>query len=102
MHTVVVGAGAAGLGTAAELRRLGIEVGVLERGDGPGAAWRNRYDGLHLHTIRSLSCLPGAPIPRSAGRWVSRDAYASYLESYARESGVEIRSGIEVTRIDRS
>ena len=64
---LVVGAGAAGLGTAAELRRLGIDVVVLERGDAPGTAWRERYDGLRLHTIRRLSGLPGAPIPRSAG-----------------------------------
>src|SRR5262249_6520837 len=99
---IVVGAGAAGLGTAAELRRLGSEAVVLERGDSPGAAWRARYDGLRLHTIRRLSGLPGAPIPRSAGRWGSPHAYVRYLETFARASGVDIRPGVEVTRIDRS
>ena len=102
MHVVVVGAGAAGLGTAGELRRLGVDTLVLERGGGPGAAWRVRYDGLRLHTIRSLSGLPAAPIPRSAGRWVSRDDYVRYLESYAQASGADIRTGVEVTRIDHS
>lgn len=102
MQILVIGAGAAGLATAAELGRLGVDAVVLERGDGPGAAWRARYDGLHLHTIRSLSGLPGAPIPRSAGRWLSRDDYARYLESYARSSGLGIRTGIDVTRIDRT
>ena len=101
MSAIVVGAGAARLGTAAELRRLGFDVVVLERGDGPGASWRARYDGLHLHTIRSLSGLPGAPIPRSEGRWVSRDSYVRYLERYARDNGVDIQMQTSVTRIDR-
>ena len=101
VSVIVVGAGAAGLGTAAELRRLGIDAVVLERGDGPAASWRARYDGLHLHTIRSLSGLPGAPIPRSDGRWVSRDAYVRYLERYARDNNVDIQVQTSVTRIDR-
>jgi len=102
VSVIVVGAGAAGLGTAAELQRLGVDAVVLERGDGPGAAWRARYDGLHLHTIRSLSGLPGTPIPRSEGRWLSRDAYVRYLERYAQASGVDIRTRTAVTRIDRA
>ena len=102
VNVIVVGAGAAGLGTAAELGRLGIEAVVLERGDGPAAAWRRRYDGLHLHTIRSLSGLPGMPIPRSEGRWVSRDAYVRYLERYAREHGIAVRTETPVAQIDRA
>ena len=39
----------------------------------PGAAWRERYDRLRLHTPRLLSGLPGREIPRRYGRWVRRD-----------------------------
>jgi putative flavoprotein involved in K+ transport len=102
VSVVVIGAGAAGLGTAAELGRLGIETLVLERGDGPATSWRARYDGLHLHTIRSLSGLPGAPIGRSEGRWVSRDAYIRYLERFAREHRIGIRTQTTATRIERA
>ena len=43
---------------------------LLEAGPEPGAAWRQRYDRLHLHTPRLLSGLPGRRIPRRFGRWV--------------------------------
>ena len=52
----VIGAGAAGLGVAAELRRRGVgDVVVLERTGSIGASWRARYDGLRLNTDRRLS-----------------------------------------------
>src|SRR5882672_3799954 len=69
MQVIVVGAGAGGLSTAAALRRRGVPAIVLERGQAVGTAWRGRYDSLHLHTIRPLSGLPGARIPRAEGRW---------------------------------
>ena len=96
---VVVGAGSAGLATAALLRRAGREPLVLEAGPEPGAAWRERYDRLHLHTPRLLSGLPGKRIPRRYGRWVSRDDLLEYLRDYAAESGVELRTGVRVNRI---
>jgi putative flavoprotein involved in K+ transport len=99
---VIVGAGPAGLAAAAELKRSGIEPIVLERSDCVGAAWRDRrYDRLRLHTVRWLSALPHARIPRSYGRWVARDDFRAYLESFARRNGIEPRLGVEVERIDR-
>jgi putative flavoprotein involved in K+ transport len=102
MEVVVIGAGAAGLGTAAELRRRGVPAVVLERGTGAGAAWRGRYDGLRLHTIRSLSAPTRSPFPRSEGRWVARDGVVRHLERYAAENELEIRTGTAVTRLDRT
>ena len=99
---VVVGAGAAGLATAAALREHGSDVQVLERADRVGAAWAARYDSLHLHTVRWLSGLPGLPIPRSYGRWVARDDLVSYLTAYARKGSIEPELGTTVVRIDRT
>lgn len=99
--TVVVGAGPAGLATAAMLRRHGIDAVVFERGDGPAVSWRGHYDSLRLHTIRSLSSLPGLPLPRSLGRWVSRDGFVAYLEDYAARHRVAIRTDTTVLRIER-
>jgi putative flavoprotein involved in K+ transport len=101
-RVIVVGAGAAGLAAAAMLGRQGIPYTVLERSDSVGAAWRSRYDGLRLHTVRWLSALPGAPIPRRYGPWVRRDDLVSYLEDYARTFHVEPEFGVEVIRIDRT
>ena len=80
---VIVGAGPAGLAAAATLRARGIDATIIERGR-IGEPWRGRYDRLHLHTIRSLSHLPGYRIPRNFGRWVARDQCVQYLEQYAR------------------
>lgn len=96
-----MGAGAAGLATAAALREAGRDVQVLERADQVGASWAGRYDSLHLHTVRWLSGLPGLPIPRSYGRWVARDDLVQYLATYAAKRSLGPELGTTVTRIDR-
>jgi putative flavoprotein involved in K+ transport len=97
---VIVGAGSAGLATAALLRRDGLDPLVLEAGPEPGAAWRERYDRLRLHTPRLLSGLPGLRIPRRYGRWVRRDDLLAYFTEYAESQGIEVRTGVRVDRID--
>jgi putative flavoprotein involved in K+ transport len=95
----VIGAGPAGLASAAMLQREGEHVIVLERGE-VGAAWTTRYDRLHLHTVRWLSCLPGFRIPRSFGKWPSRDRVLEYLQRYAEHHLLDVRTNVEVARVD--
>jgi putative flavoprotein involved in K+ transport len=97
---LVVGAGPAGLATAACLRRRGVEPLVVDRGCAVGDSWRARYDRLHLHTPRIQSALPGRRMPRRYGRWVARDDVADYLRDYADRAGVVPRFGVEVRRLD--
>ncbi len=97
---VIVGGGSAGLATAALLRRTGIDPLVLEAGPEPGAAWRERYDRLRLHTPRLLSGLPGKRIPRRYGRWVRRDDLIDYFAEYVDAHGIDVRTGVRVNRID--
>ncbi|MEU6552915.1 NAD(P)/FAD-dependent oxidoreductase [Streptomyces sp. NPDC046915] len=97
----VIGAGPGGLAAAHALRARGIRAVVLEKSDRVGASWRRHYDRLHLHTTRRLSALPGLPMPRRFGRWVSRDNVVRYLEKYAEHHGLEIVTGVEVSRIER-
>ena len=97
---VVIGAGSAGLATAALLRADGLDPLVLEAGSEPGAAWRERYDRLRLHTPRLLSGLPGLRIPRRYGRWVRRDDLLEYFRDYAESQRIEVRTGVRVERID--
>jgi putative flavoprotein involved in K+ transport len=101
LDSVIVGAGSAGLATAALLQERGLRPVVLEAGPEPGAAWRGRYDRLRLHTPRLLSGLPGMRIPRRYGRWVARDDLLEYLRDYAAQHDLEVRTGVRVTRIDR-
>lgn len=98
----IIGAGPGGLATAAALRQRGVRAIVLERSASVGAAWRGHYDRLRLHTTRGGSALPGLPIPRSAGRWVSRDDLVRYLEAYTEHHRLEIATGVEVSHVERA
>jgi indole-3-pyruvate monooxygenase len=97
--TVIVGAGPAGLATAACLARAGQPFVVLEREQSVGPMWRRHYDRLHLHTAASTSALPFRPFPADSPRYVSRDRFVGYLEDYAREFGIVPRLGEEVVDI---
>ncbi|MEV8022765.1 NAD(P)/FAD-dependent oxidoreductase [Streptomyces sp. NPDC086554] len=96
----VIGGGPGGLSAAAALRARGVRAVVLERSDRVGASWRGHYDRLRLHTTRRLSALPGLPIPRAFGRWVSRDNVLRYLEKYAEFHQLETVTGVEVSRVE--
>ncbi|MEV7190953.1 NAD(P)/FAD-dependent oxidoreductase [Streptomyces sp. NPDC093510] len=98
----VIGAGPGGLAAAAALRARGVRAVVLEKSDHVGASWRGHYDRLHLHTTRRLSTLPGLTIPRSFGRWVSRDNVIRYLEKYAEHHQLDVVTGVEVTGLERT
>lgn len=96
----VIGGGPGGLAAAYALRAQGIRAVVLEKSDRVGASWRRHYDRLHLHTTRRLSGLPGLPMPRRFGRWVSRDDVVRYLEKYAEHHELETVTGVEVSRVE--
>ncbi|MFF8728044.1 flavin-containing monooxygenase [Streptomyces sp. NPDC015171] len=98
----VIGAGPGGLAAAHALRARGIRAVVLEKSDHVGASWRRHYDRLRLHTTRRLSALPGLGMPRRFGRWVSRDNVVRYLEKYAEHHELEIVTGVEVHRVERT
>nr|WP_245936668.1 NAD(P)/FAD-dependent oxidoreductase [Streptomyces cahuitamycinicus] len=97
-----MGGGPGGLSVAYALRARGIRAVVLEKSDSVGASWRGHYDRLHLHTTRRLSALPGLPMPRRFGRWVARDDVVRYLEKYAEHHRLEVVTGVEVSRVERT
>ncbi|MCQ9132934.1 flavin-containing monooxygenase [Streptomyces hilarionis] len=98
----VIGGGPGGLATAYALRAQGIRAVVVEKAGTVGASWRRHYDRLHLHTTRGLSALPGLKMPRRFGRWAARDDVVRYLEKYAEVHELEIVTGVEVSRVERT
>lgn len=101
-RAVVIGAGAAGLGTAAALRRRGVTSTVLDSSDAVGSSWRHRYDGLRLNTPGWMSGMPGHPASvRRYGEFPSRDDWVRYLEDYTAAEQLHVELGIKVSRIDR-
>lgn len=102
---IIVGAGTSGMSLAYYLRRQGLQPTILEANVRPGGAWQARHSQLRLNTHRWLSGLPGQPLPRALGAFVSRQDYVQYLERYAcwleESHGVDIRYGVAVSELAR-
>jgi cation diffusion facilitator CzcD-associated flavoprotein CzcO len=80
---IIIGAGPAGLATAASLQAKGLGAVILDKAGAVGSVWRRHYDRLHLHTDRGHSGLPGLAMPSTYGRYPSRAQFVDYLENYA-------------------
>ena len=100
-EAVVIGAGAAGLATAACLAARGVETLVLEEAT-PASSWWSRYEGLHLNTVRWMSDLPGYRMHRRYGRWPSRRDWAEYVSRYADAHQLNIKRDTPARRINRA
>lgn len=98
---LVIGAGPAGLATAASLLEHGIRSEVIERGASVGQSWRGHYRRLHLHTVKEHSALPRRPFPAHYPRYVAREQVLDYLADYASHFGIAPRFGEEAAAIER-
>ena len=99
--TLIIGAGPSGLAVAGRLREAGQSFVVIEKSDQVADSWRNHYDRLHLHTVKQLSHLPGAPFPKEFPTYVPKADLAAYYDDYSRRVGIEPRFGSEVASVRR-
>jgi cation diffusion facilitator CzcD-associated flavoprotein CzcO len=96
---LVVGAGPAGLSTAKTLTDAGHAVVVIDKADRVGASWRSHYERLHLHTVKSLSALPGLDFGSHLPRYVPRQGVVDYLQDYAERAGIAPHFGAEAKTV---
>lgn len=96
---LIIGAGPAGLATAACLALRGMRPGLVESAADVGASWRGHYDRLHLHTLKTWSAMPGMPFPPATPRYPSRHQMVDYLEAYARRFDIRAEFGQQVLQI---
>lgn len=102
IETVVIGGSQSGLAVGHHLKRQGPPFVILDENDRIGDAWRNRYDSLRLFTPRRYSTLPGMPFPGPPSSYPTKDETADYLEAYAGEFELPVRTGSRVNRLSRA
>jgi putative flavoprotein involved in K+ transport len=102
VQTVVVGGGQAGLAASHELSARGLPHVVLEGGARVGDSWRHRWDSLRLFTPARYDGLPGRPFPGDPWSLPTKDELADYLEAYAADLAMPVRTGVRVHRVSRS
>jgi putative flavoprotein involved in K+ transport len=99
VETVVIGGSQAGLAAGYHLRRHGLPFVIVDENERVGDAWRKRWDSLRLFTPASYNGLPGMPFPGPASVYPTKDETANYLEAYAREFALPVRTGVKVDRL---
>jgi putative flavoprotein involved in K+ transport len=101
IDTVVVGAGQAGLAVGFYLAQQGRPFVLLDAHERVGDSWRQRWDSLRLFTPARYDALPGSRFPGSPWAFPSREEFSDYLESYAVERGLPVRTSTPVRRLGR-
>jgi cation diffusion facilitator CzcD-associated flavoprotein CzcO len=103
VEAAVVGAGFAGLATAAALRAADVDFVLLESGADVGGAWARHYDRIRLHT-------PWHDLPHDGGlrhrfgMLLGRGDLLAYFQAYAKHHELlpRARFGERVVRIRRA
>lgn len=101
VHTVVIGGGQAGLSAGYWLQQNDADFVILDSHGRVGDAWRKRWDSLRLFTIARICGLPGMEFPASPTHYPTKDEMADYLESYAAQFELPVRTGVKVDRLER-
>src|SRR5512134_2169759 len=101
VQVVVIGGGQAGLSVGYCLAKRGLSFVILDAHPRIGDAWRTRWDSLRLFTPAKYDGLIGLPFPAPAFSFPTKDQMADYLETYARQFRLPVRTGVTVDRVSR-
>jgi putative flavoprotein involved in K+ transport len=96
---IVIGGGQAGLAVGHHLAQYGLHFLILDANQRIGDSWRRRWDSLRLFTPARYDSLPGMLFPASGHAFPTKDEMADYLEAYAAQMRLPIRTGVHVERV---
>jgi indole-3-pyruvate monooxygenase len=103
LAVLIVGAGPAGLATAACLSQHSVPYLIVEREDCTASLWRNRaYDRLKLHLAKEFCALPYMPYPPNTPTYVPRGEFVRYLDRYVEHFDIRprFRTAVESAEYD--
>lgn len=99
LQIMVIGAGMSGVCVGSALRRLGVELTIIERNEAVGGTWlENRYPGARVDTPSHLYSFSFAPKPDWSHYYAKQAEILDYLQGVARDEGLlpVIQFGTEV------
>ncbi|WP_104104359.1 FAD-dependent oxidoreductase [Arthrobacter sp. 08Y14] len=106
VDVAVIGAGQAGLSAAYYLARRGLipESGfvVLDANEGPGGAWRHRWDSLTLGSAHGIHDLPRFPLGTPDPREPASSVVTRYYGAYEAEFGLRVQRPVRVRKVSRT
>lgn len=100
--TVVIGGSQAGLAVGYHLRKQERSFVILEGAERVGHGWRRRWDSLRLFTPAKYNGLPGMDFPAKGWSFPTKDEMADYLEAYARQFDLPVRTGVWVDALEHN
>lgn len=112
VDVLVIGAGQAGLSAAYHLKRRGFvpvddtatgdrTFVVFDGEDGPGGAWRHRWESLWMETVNGIFDLPGFPVPSADPNASSGDVLPDYFAAYEERFELSVKRPVQVTAVRR-
>src|SRR5690625_240571 len=115
VDVVVIGAGQAGLSAGYHLQRRGYRAApgphspdpapqgrdfiILDAEEGPGGAWRHRWDSLRMDTVNGIHDLPGMSQPEPAGHERSNTVLPRYFAAFEDTFELPILRPVRVQKV---
>ena len=99
-ETIVIGGGQAGLSVGYHLKRERRSFLILDGNDRVGDNWRTRWDSLRLYSPAFRDGLPGMAFPAPPASYPTAREMGDYLEAYAAEFDLPVRSGVAVDALE--
>ena len=100
VEVAVIGAGQAGLSAAYYLQHRGLAAGsgfvVLDANEGPGGAWRHRWDSLTLGSAHGIHDLPRFPLGTPDPLEPASSVVTRYYGAYEAEFGLRVQRPVRV------
>jgi putative flavoprotein involved in K+ transport len=100
-ETVIIGGGQAGLSVGYHLAKRDRPFVILDGNERIGDSWRKRWDSLRVFTPARADGLAGWPFPGPPWSFPTKDAMGDYLEAYAKNFDLPVRTGVRVDGVSR-